>query len=432
MESTHAAGNHHPPEGKMENAPEPPEDPPKPQLGLRFWLAFWAIAFTNLPAAFDATTLSVALPAISATLGPSPSAFWAGTSYLLACTILMLPWVTLSDAFGRRPILLTALILFTLGSILSATAPSWRTLLAGRTIQGLGGGGLMALTTVTITDLVPLRERARFNAMVSTVWAVGSATGPPLGGVLAVRGAWRWIFWINLPIVAVGVLGIELFLRLRRRSRTIREKLRMFDFVGAGLFMLSLTAVLVPVTWGGRAVPVGELEDRCAAGSGGAGAGNLNQRHRPLLIPPSVLPSLTTLTLYTTSTFHGLTLFSIVYYTPEYFQSVKSYTPTIAGVAALPGTITTVPCAILIGVAVALTGRYRFALWVGWALTCLGIGLLILLYEETGVVQWVFIQGVSGLGIGCLFPTISIAVQASVPQRGVGIAATLVLFFHSG
>jgi MFS family permease len=116
---------------------------------------------------------------------------------------------------------------------------------------------------------------------------------------------------------------------------------------------------------------------------------------------------------------------------PEYFQSVLSYTPVIAGVASLPGTITTVPCAILVGVVVAVTGRYRWALWVGWALTCLGIGLLTLLDEETSVVQWVFIQGVSGLGIGCLFPSISIAVQASVPQREVGVAATLVLFFRS-
>ncbi|KAL2838936.1 major facilitator superfamily domain-containing protein [Aspergillus pseudodeflectus] len=455
MKSTHAAADH-PPEGNAEqDAPEPQQDPAKPQLGIRFWLAFWAIAFTNLAAAFDATTLSVALPAISTTLGPSPSAFWAGTSYLLACTILMLIWVTLSDAFGRRPVLLTALAFFTLGAIICGIAHSWRTLLAGRTIQGLGGGGLVSLTTVIITDLVPLRQRASFNAMVSTVWAVGSATGPVLGGVLAVRGAWRWIFWINLPIVAVGVAGIGMFLRLSRRKRTIREKLALFDFPGSVLFTASVTAFLIPVTWGGVQHPweswrtlvplvLGALglaafvgyEVLVARSAGGpldteTCPSRRRRTKKPLLIPVSVLPSLTTLALYTTSTFHGLALFSLVYYMPEYFQSVKTYAPVVAGIASLPGTVTTVPCAILVGVVVASTGRYRWALWVGWTLTCLGIGLLILLDEETSVVQWVFIQGVSGLGIGCLFPSISIAVQASVPQREVGVAATLVLFFRS-
>ncbi|KAL3453043.1 major facilitator superfamily domain-containing protein [Aspergillus insuetus] len=452
MQSTDAVVD--PTEGKIEqNGTETQQDPPKPQLGIRFWLAFWAIAFTNLAAAFDATTLSVALPAISTTLGPSPSAFWAGTSYLLACTILMLIWVTLSDAFGRRPVLLTALTFFTLGAIICGIADTWRTLLAGRTIQGLGGGGLISLTTVIITDLVPLRERARFNAMVSTVWAMGSATGPVLGGVLAVRGEWRWIFWINLPIVAVGVVGIGMFLRLKRRNRTLGEKLALFDFPGSFLFIASVTTFLIPVTWGGVQYAWGSRRtvvplvlgllglvgfvgyEVLIARSTRSPTGNTeespNKRGKPLLIPPSVFPSLTTLTLYTTSTFHGLTLFSLVYYMPEYFQSVKSYTPVIAGVASLPGTITTVPCAILVGVVVAVTGRYRWALWVGWALTCLGIGLLILLDEATSVVQWVFIQGVSGLGIGCLFPSISIAVQASVPQREAGVAATLVLFFRS-
>ncbi|KAL2799940.1 MFS general substrate transporter [Aspergillus keveii] len=364
----------------------------------------------------------------------------------------MLIWVTLSDAFGRRPVLLAALTLFSLGAIICGVAHSWRTLLAGRTIQGLGGGGLISLTTVIVTDLVPLRERARFNAMVSTVWAVGSATGPVLGGVLAVRGEWRWIFWINLPIVGLGVVGIGMFLRLQRRKRTLGEKLALFDFPGSFLFIASVTAFLIPVTWGGvqyawdswrTVVPlvlgalglvalVGyEILIARSAKSSCTEERSHNRRRRSLLIPPSVLSSLTTLTLYTTSTFHGLALFTLVYYMPEYFQSVKSYTPVIAGVASLPGTITTVPCAILVGVVVAITGRYRWALWVGWALTCLGVGLLILLDEGTSVVQWVFIQGVSGLGIGCLFPSISIAVQASVPQREVGVAATLVLFFRS-
>jgi MFS family permease len=354
----------------------------------------------------------------------------------------MLIWVTLSDAFGRRPIMLTALLVFAVGAIVCAVSHNWPTMLAGRTIQGLGGGGLIALTTVLITDLVPLRDRARFYALVSVIWALGSATGPIIGGALAQSGSWRWIFWINLPIIAVGVVGIGLFLRLSRRSRSFSEKLRLFDYTGSFLFIASITAFLIPVTWGGVQYAWSSWHTIVPLILGAAGlitfviyefwiARSAAVTKRPLLIPPEVLPNWTVGILYAGSTFHGLILYSLVYYMPEYFQSVKGYSPVIAGVAALPQTVTVVPCAIMVGVVVGFTGRYRWAVWLGWLLTCFGVGLLILLDSNTTVVQWIFLEAVSGLGIGLLFPSIALAIQSSVPQRQVSMAATLVLFFRS-
>ncbi|OGM50549.1 hypothetical protein ABOM_000927 [Aspergillus bombycis] len=440
----------------MKSNPSPTEPPveagqngnsqpeyPKTTFGFRFWLAFWAIAFTNLAASFDATMLSVALPTIAGDLGGSTTeAFWAGTSYLLACTILMLIWVTFSDAFGRRPIMLIALLIFAVGAIISAVSHDWPTMLAGRTVQGLGGGGIISLTTVLITDLVPLRDRGRFYALVSVVWAVGSSTGPIIGGALAQSGSWRWIFWINLPIVAVGVIGIGCFLRLSRRRRTLSEKLHLFDYPGSFLFIASITAFLIPITWGGIQYPWSSWHTLVPLILGAVGliglvvyevliAKSAAVPKKTLLIPPEVLPNWTCGILYAASTFHGLILYSMVYYMPEYFQSVKGYSPVIAGVAALPQTVTVVPCAILVGIVVGLTGRYRWALWIGWLLTCFGLGLLILLKANTTVAQWIFLEAVSGLGIGLLFPSIALAVQSSVPQREVSMAATLVLFFRS-
>lgn len=163
---------------------------------LGFWLAFGSILIANLAAAFDATTLSVAIPAMSAELGGnSVQAFWAGTSYPLAQAAMMLLWVSLSQCFGRRPILVVSLFLFGVGAVLPAVAHSWTLVLVGRAIQGVGGGGLVGLTTVIITDLVPLRERSGFYAMVSSIWALGTMTGPIIGGGLSNAGAWRWIFW---------------------------------------------------------------------------------------------------------------------------------------------------------------------------------------------------------------------------------------------
>ncbi|THC90428.1 hypothetical protein EYZ11_010105 [Aspergillus tanneri] len=403
------------PEGGQNVVDTQPE-PQKTSPGIRFWLAFWAIAFTNLAASFDATTLSVALPEISlhwiiaADLGGSTTeAFWAGTSYLLASTILMLIWVTLSDAFGRRPIMFIALLVFAVGAIVCAVSHEWPTMLAGRTIQGLGGGGLIALTTVLVTDLAPLRDRGRFYALVSVVWALGSATGPITGGTLAQSGSWRYIFWINLPIIAVGAIGIGLFLRLAHHRRTLSEKLRLFDYPGSFLFIASITAFLIPITWGGVQYAWSSWHTLVPLVFGAVGligsvlyealiARSAVVTKRPLLIPPEVLPNWTVGILYAGSTFHGLVLYSLVYYMPEYFQSVKGYIPVIAGVAALPQTVTVVPCAIL---------------------------------SNTSVGEWIFLEAVSGLGIGLLFPSIALAVQSSVPQREVSMAATLVLFFRS-
>ena len=107
----------------------------------------------------------------------------------------MLIWVTLSHGFGRRPIMLIVLTLFAVGAILCGVATNYTVMLVGRTIQGLGGGGLVGLTTVLITDMVPLRDRGRFYALISAIWALGSTTGPIIGGVLARTGSWTWIFW---------------------------------------------------------------------------------------------------------------------------------------------------------------------------------------------------------------------------------------------
>jgi MFS family permease len=136
------------------------------------------------------------LQIISADLGGSAAeAFWAGTSYPLAQTVLMLTWVSFSHCFGRQSILLVTVLIFGVGAILCAISQDYMLMLVGRTVQGVGAGGFIGLTTVVITDMVPLRERGTYYAQISAVWAVGSTTGPIIGGALAQSGAWRWIFW---------------------------------------------------------------------------------------------------------------------------------------------------------------------------------------------------------------------------------------------
>ncbi|QYT01547.1 MFS domain-containing protein [Trichoderma simmonsii] len=410
-------------------------------LGRRFWLAFWAIAVSNLTASFDATMLSVALPTISAELGGSSTeAFWAGTSYLLASTVLMLIWGTLSDAFGRRIIILAALLVFALGTILCGVAHSWTMMLAGRTVQGIGGGGIVSLTTMLVTDMAPLRERARLYALIACIWTVGTATGPIIGGGLSKANTWRWIFWINLPIITISFVGIAFFLRLSQKPRSLSEKLCLFDYPGSLLFIASTTTFLIPVTWGGTQYPWSGWQTIVPLILGiigivlfGIYEFKIHSTKLPQarLIPSSIFANRSACIGYASSTVHGMVVYSLLYYMAEYFQTVKMYSPVIAGAASLPQSLTAAPCAVVVGIIVAGTGKYRWALWAGWSLVCLGCGLLVLLDTHTAVPEWIFLEAVSGLGLGLLFPSINLSIQASVPQHEAGIAATLVLFFRS-
>ncbi|KAK2616901.1 hypothetical protein QQS21_000279 [Conoideocrella luteorostrata] len=283
--------------------------------------------------------LSVALPVISAELGGSSAeAFWAGTLYLLACTVLMLFWGTLSDAFGRRLIILVVLLVFALRTIICGVATDWTTMLAGRTVQGTGGGGILVLTTMLITDLAPLRERGRFYALVGCIWAVESASGPIIGGGLAKKDTWRWIFWINLPIIAISFAGIVIFLRLSRKSRNLKEKLRLFDYPGSLVFIVATIVFLMPVTWGGTQYPWFGWQTLVPLILGLVGLVifaiyELKLRSPRLpqarLVSKSVFANRSVCIGYGSSAVHGMILYSFVYYMPEFFQAIKLYNPII-------------------------------------------------------------------------------------------------------
>jgi Fungal trichothecene efflux pump (TRI12) len=240
---------------------------------------------------------------------------------------------------------------------------------------------------------------------------------------------------MNLPIVGVGFLGITFFLKLSHRKSSLMAKLRGLDYVGSGLFITSITAFLIPVTWGGVQYAWDSWHTLVPLILGAFGLVAFGIYEASVasitLIPMFIFSNWTTCILYVGSCFHGLILYALVYYMPEYFQAVQSYSPIISGVAALPQTVTVVPCAVIVGVVVGITGKYRWAIWAGWFLTTFGCGLLIKLDVNTSIAAWIFLEAVSGLGIGLLFPSIALAIQSSIPQTEVAMAATLVLFFRS-
>lgn len=153
-----------------------------------------------------------------------------------------------SNIFGRKPLIFFSLILFGIGAIVAAVAKEFATILIGRSIQGIGGGGVIVMTEIVATDMVPLRERGKWFGFLSSMWALGTVAGPLLGGGFAQNVSWTWIFWINLPFIGLGTAMIILFLKLNYQTSSFVAKLKRVDWIGSIVFVGATTGFLIPVS----------------------------------------------------------------------------------------------------------------------------------------------------------------------------------------
>ncbi|KAJ5949494.1 hypothetical protein N7454_001078 [Penicillium verhagenii] len=398
---------------------------------------FGIIALLNFVTAVDATSISVSLPTISNDLGGTATeAFWAGTSFLLASCVFQPIFSLASDIFGRKYVLLAAVSAFSLGSILAAVSHGLNLLLVGRCIQGTGGGGILALTEILITDMVPLRQRGKWFSIKFGASAIGTVTGPLIGGAFTQSSAsWRWIFWFNLPFCGMGLVLIPILLNLEKTPDcSLRHSLSKVDYFGCFLFVASLTSFLIPITWGGIMYSWSSWHTLVPLILGLAGllAFAIYEASIPAqpLINLNVFNNATMVLCYFAIFLHGLILWAIVYYIPLYYEGALGYSPIIAGVAVFPECLTVAPVSIVTSIMVSKLGDYRWALWAGWPITTLGMGILCLLTASSTIPQWIFINLAAGVGCGMLFPSVQLAVQAAANNEFLSMAVTMTAFFR--
>ncbi|KAH6847678.1 major facilitator superfamily domain-containing protein [Chaetomium sp. MPI-CAGE-AT-0009] len=395
------------------------------------------LAIVSLMVALDATILVSVLPTLAVDLnGTATDAFWAGTSYLLTSAVCQPFIAALSDIFGRKEMLIISILLFTVGTILCApVARTFTVFFVGRSVQGIGGGGIITLGQVIFADIVPLRQRPKFFALVQISWALGSVLGPLIGGLFVERATWAWCFYINFPFCAMGLVLVPIYVKLTTAKTSLASKLGRVDWLGGFLFIGSLTSFLIGISWGGVQYAWGSAQTVAPIVVGAVGVAlaivwEIYGAREPFL-RPSLFKSGSALATYTCALFQGFILFCALYYIPFYFTAVKFESPIQAGLDIFPATCVLLPSSIVTSLITTRLGRYRWAIWGGWVITAVGCGLLVLLDADTETAAWATILIVFGIGHGMLLTSLNIGIQAVSSVEDAGRAAAMYAFMRA-
>jgi EmrB/QacA subfamily drug resistance transporter len=382
-----------------------------------------------LLAALDQTVVSTALPTIVGDLGGLERLSWVVTSYLLASTISQPLYGKLGDLYGRKRLFQSAIVLFLVGSALCGISQNMDELIGFRALQGLGAGGLMVGALAIIGDIVPPRERGRYQGYMAGVFAVSSVVGPLIGGFFVDNLSWRWVFYVNLPVGAVALLVVHAVLRssAERRSHRIDVEGALALTVGAGVLTLALT-------WGGTQYPWGseEVVGLLAVGLVAVPVFLLVERRalEPIL-PPGLFRNGVFNASSAISFLVGMPMFGALVYLPLYLQVVHEESPTQSGLRLLPLMGGVLTASVLCGRAISRIGRYRAFPIVGTGVMAAGMWLLSRLDATTGYGFLAAATLVLGVGIGLVMPVLVLCVQNAVHPRDLGAATSASMFFRS-
>ncbi|MFD7993689.1 MDR family MFS transporter [Streptomyces mexicanus] len=388
-----------------------------------------ALLLGMLLAALDQTIVSTALPTIVSDLGGLEHLSWVVTAYLLASTAATPLWGKLGDQYGRKKLFQTAIVIFLIGSALCGMAQNMPELIAFRALQGLGGGGLMVLSMAIVGDVVPPRERGRYQGLFGAVFGATSVLGPLLGGLFTQHLSWRWVFYVNLPVGVVALAVIAAALHIPRKAQR-----HVIDYLGTLLIASVATCLVLVASLGGTtwAWASPQIIGLATAGVVLAVAFVAVERRAAEPVLPLKLFRIRTFTLSAVISFVvGFAMFGAMTYLPTFLQVVHGISPTLSGVHMLPMVFGMLLASTGSGQIVSRTGRWKVFPVVGTAVTTLGLLLLHRLDEHSSTAEMSGCFFVFGLGLGLVMQVLVLIVQNAVSYEDLGVATSGATFFRS-
>ncbi|WP_223700412.1 MDR family MFS transporter [Sutcliffiella deserti] len=387
-----------------------------------------AIMLAMFMAAVEATIVSTAMPAIAADLGGFSLYSWVFSSYLLMNAVTVLIYGKLSDLFGRKPILTFGIVVFLIGSILCGMAQSIEMLIVFRFIQGFGAGAVMPIASTIVGDMYTKEERAKIQGYLSSVWGISAILGPAIGGVLVQYVSWRYVFWVNIPLGILAIIGLFLFLH-----EGVEKKKHSIDYAGAGLLFLSVSSLMYVLVEGGVRFPwLSAPILGLVALSVVTFMLFLYQEKRAVdpMMPFDLWKERSILIANSTSLTTGVMLIGISSFLPAFVQGVMEKPAIVAGF-----TLTTMsigwPIAAMIAGRTLLKIGFRTTSIIGGVALIFGSIIFMSLSPEDGPVMAAFGSFMIGIGMGFSTTAFIVSIQSTVPWQKRGVATASNMFMRT-
>ena len=380
-------------------------------------------------AMLDNMIVGTALPKIVGDLGGLQHFSWVVTAYVLGTTVSTPIWGKIGDLYGRKNIFLTSIVIFLAGSAMAGMSQTMGQLIGFRALQGLGAGGLLVGAMAIIGDLVPPRERGRYQGLMAGIMALAMIAGPLAGGVITDNFNWRWAFYVNLPLGAIALVLLVTKLHLPKYRTEHR-----IDWLGSGLLSVGITALVLITTWGGREYAWGSWQILGLLGLGLStlvAFGLVERRAAEPILPLGLFRNRNFALVSAIGFLLGFAMFGAINFLPLYQQTVQGASATNSGLLLLPMMLGMMVVSVFAGQVITRTGRYKIFPIIGGIGMTLGMVMLAQLDMYTSKTQLALFMAALGMGMGFLMQTTMLIAQNSVEQKDLGVASSSATFFRS-
>jgi EmrB/QacA subfamily drug resistance transporter len=413
-------------------APATNGDDTPPMATSAIILLFVGLMIAMFMFSLNQTVLATALPTIVGELDGVDQMLWVSTAFMLASTIMMPVYGKVGDLFGRKPLFMFAICCFLLGSVFALIANEMSTLIFGRVLQGIGGGGMMILSQSIIASVVPARERGKYMGIMGSAFAVSSVAGPLIGGWLTEGPGWRWAFAINFPLGIIALIAAAIFLKVPKRAKGTGPRPKI-DVIGMALISIVTSCIVLVSAWGGHDYAWGSWQINGLIIGGAIAAVAfifVEFRVSEPVIPMSLFANRDFILCTIAGLFVGIGMFGVLSYMPTYLQMVHGIDATVAGLMMVPMMGTMLVSSTLVGFIVSRTGKYKKYPLTGILIMAASLVLLSQLKAESSAWETIGCLALLGLGLGLSMQTLVLVVQNAFPVSMVGTATASNNYFR--